>query len=193
MRKLMMAVVAVAGLGLMAGCKSNNVEGKRQDVAEARQDVAQEQQNAQQEVAEVRQDAQQDVAEAQKDLTEEQSELSRAQHEQLRDDDQLGATGGSGTANSTADVKTEDVKGTIQSTSGNTLKLIVPDKNNQVMQFQANSQVRVMKDDKPVALTDLKAGDEVRASYQMDPNGKMVLQSIEVEKMSAQHPGQQKK
>lgn len=191
MRKLMMAVVAVAGLGLVTGCKSNNVEEKRQDVAEARQDVAQEQQNAQQEVAEARQDAQQDVAEAQKDLTEEQSELSQAQHEQLRDDDQLGATGGSGMANS--EVKTEDVKGTIQSTSGNTLKLIVPDKNNQVMQFQANSQVRVMKDDKPVALTDLKAGDEVRASYQLDPSGKMVLQSIEVEKMSAQHPGKQKK
>ena len=189
MRKLMTAVVAVAGLGLMAGCKSNNVEEKRQDVAEARQDVAQEQQSAQQEVAEARQDAQQDVAEAQKDLTDEQRELAAAQHEQLNNDDQTSATGGSGVANA----KTEEVEGTIQSTSGNTLKLIVPDKNNQVMRFQADQQVQVLKDDKPVALKDLKAGDEVRASYQLDANGKMLLQSIEVEKLSAQHPGQQKK
>ena len=106
------------------------------------------------------------------------------------------ATGGSGTTmnkDTMANVKLEKVEGTIQSASANTIAIIVPDKNNQVMRFQANQQVQVMKDDKPVALKDLKAGDEVRASYQMDPNGQMMLKSIEVEKLSAQHPGEPKK
>jgi hypothetical protein len=189
MRKLMMAVMTVAGLGLTVGCQDRNkVQQEQKDVAEAQRDVAQERQETEREVAETRQEGQKDVTEEQRDVAEEQRELAEAQNKQLgeqRDE----ATGGSGMAN----VKTEEVKGTIQSASANSITLIVPDKNNQMMRFQANPQVQVMKDDKPVALKDLKPGDEVRASYQMDPNGQMMLRNIEVKKTSAQHPEQQKK
>ncbi|WP_375773163.1 hypothetical protein NR798_20490 [Archangium gephyra] len=196
MRKLMMAVMAVAGLGLTVGCQDRNkVQEEQRDVAEAQRDVAQERQDVNKEVAETRQEGREDVTDAEKKLMEEQRELADAQHKQL-DEQNDQATGGSGTVNKNdtmANVKTEEVEGTIQSTSANTIAIIVPDKNNQVMRFQANQQIQVMKDDKPVALKDLKAGDEVRASYQLDPNGKMMLKSIEVEKLSAQHPGQKKK
>jgi type II secretory pathway pseudopilin PulG len=197
MRKLMMAVVAVAGLGLVTGCQQkSDVQSKREDVAEAQRDVAKEQQNANQEVAETRQDAQKDVADAQRNLAEEQSDLAKTEHQDATDN----ATGGSGmttTKDTTAkndttkndNVKTEEVKGTIKSASASNLTLIVPDKNNQMMKFNANQQVQVTKDDKPMALTDLKPGDEVRASYTMDANGQMVLRSIDVTKVSAQHPG----
>jgi predicted phage tail protein len=196
MRKLMMAVMAVAGLGLTVGCQDRNkVQQEQQDVAEAQRDVTQERQEVAQDVNETRQDGQQELTDAQKDLMEEQRELADAQHQQLdeQNDEATGGSGGMANKDTTANVKTEEVEGTIQSASTNSIALIVPDKNNQVMRFQADNQVRVMKDDKPVALRDLKAGDEVRASYQLDPNGKMMLKSIEVEKMSAQHPGQQKK
>jgi Cu/Ag efflux protein CusF len=187
MRKLMMAMVAVAGLGLVTGCQQkSDVQKQREDVAEAQRDVAREQQEAGREVAETRQGAQEDVGEAQREVTEEQRELAQTEQEQATGQDE--ATGGSGMATA----KTEEVKGTIQSASASNITIIVPDKNNQAMRFQANQQVQVTKDDKPVALSDLKPGDEVRASYQMQ-NGQMVLRSIEVEKLSAQHPGQQKK
>jgi hypothetical protein len=196
MRKLMMAVMAVAGLGLTVGCQDRNkVQEEQRDVAEAQRDVAETRAETDKEVAETRQEGQKDLTEEQRDVAEEQRELAEAQHEQL-DEQNDRATGGSGMAtprDTTANVKTEEVKGTIQSASANSIALIVPDKNNQVMRFQANNQVQVMKDDKPVALKDLKAGDEVRASYQLDPNGQMMLKSIEVKKLSAQHPEQPKK
>ncbi|WNG57101.1 hypothetical protein F0U59_21775 [Archangium gephyra] len=195
MRKLMMAVMAVAGIGLTVGCQDRNkVQREQEDVAEAQRDVAQERQEVDREVAEARQDSTENLNEAQKDLAEEQRDLAAAQNEQLAEQNDQ-AIGGSGTTtkDTMANVKLEKVEGTIQSASANTIAIIVPDKNNQVMRFQANQQVQVMKDDKPVALKDLKAGDEVRASYQMDPNGQMLLKSIEVEKMSAQHPGAPKK
>ncbi len=187
MRKLMMAAMAVAGLGLVTGCQD-----KRAEVQEQRQEVAEAQREAAQTTTEAQRDAAKEQAEAQQDVREEQRELAELEREQLNDQSNRNddATGGSGMA---ANAKTEEVKGTIQSASGNNLALIVPDKNNQLMRFQADSQVQVMRDDKPVALTDLKAGDEVRASYTMDQAGKMVLKSIEVEKQSAQHPGKQKK
>lgn len=197
MRKLMMAVVAVAGLGLVTGCQQkSDVQKQREDVAEAQRDVAKEQQDANREVADARQDAQKDVNDAQRNLAEEQSDLAKAEHQQATDN----ATGGSGMAATEKDttakndnVKTEEVKGTIKSASASNLTLIVPDKNNQLMKFNANQQVQVTKDDKPMALTDLKPGDEVRASYTTDANGQMVLRSIDVKKVSAQHPGHQKK
>ncbi|HEX8433943.1 hypothetical protein [Archangium sp.] len=190
MRKLMMAVVAVTGLGLVTGCQD-----KKAAVQEQRQEVAEAQREAAQTTAEVQRDAAKEQAEAQQDVREEQRELAELEREQSREqlNDQSNlnddATGGSGMTHA----RTEEVEGTIQSASGNSLALIVPDKNNQILRFQTNAQVQVMRDDKPVALTDLKAGDEVRASYMMDPAGKMVLKSIEVEKESAQHPGKQKK
>jgi hypothetical protein len=197
----MMAVMAVAGLGLVTGCQSkrDEVQEQRQDVAEAQRDAAQKtaeaQRDTQKDIAEAQREGAEKQAEAQQDVNEEQRELAKAEREQSREqlndasnrnDD---ATGGSGMANA----RTEEVEGTIQSASGNNLTLIVPDKNNQLLKFQADPQVRVTRDDKPVALKDLKAGDEVRASYTMDQAGKMILKSIEVEKESAQHPGKQKK
>jgi hypothetical protein len=197
MRKLMMAVVAVAGLGLVTGCqnKKEEVQEQRQDVAEAQREAsettAEAQRDTQKDIAEAQREGAKKQAEAQQDVREEQGELAEAERDQLNDQSNMNddATGGSGMATA----KTEEVKGTIQSASGNNLTLIVPDKNNQLMKFQTNSQVQVMRDDKPVAITDLKAGDEVRASYVMDPAGKMVLKSVEVKKESAQHPGKEKK
>jgi hypothetical protein len=197
MRKLMMAVMAVAGLGLVTGCQSKKeeVQEQRQDVAEAQRDAAkttaEAQRDTQKDIAEAQHEGAEKQAEAQKDVGEEQGELAEAERDLAKDRGTLNddATGGSGMTN----VKTEEVKGTIQSTSGNNLTLLVPDKNNQLMRFQANSQVQVTRDDKPVALTDLKAGDEVRASYMTDAAGKMVLKTIDVKKESAQHPGKEKK
>ena len=203
MRKLMMAVMAVAGLGLTAGCqsRSSDVQDKRQDVAEAQNDAAHKDAEAQRDmnkdIAKAEQNAAEKQADAHKDVQDKQHDLAEAEQKQTNDNrlgsnfdtSQRDATGGSGMAN----VKTEDVKGTIQSASANTIKLIVPDKNNQILQFQVNPQVQVTRDDKPAALTDLKPGDEVRASYHMDANGQMVLHSIDMKKESAQHPGKQKK
>lgn len=193
MRKLMMAVVAVAGLGLVTGCQQkSDIQKQQEDVAEAQRDVAKEQQDANREVAQTRQDEQKDVTDAQRDLAEEQSDLAKTEHQEAADQ----ATGGSGMATTNKDatakndnVKTEEVKGTIKSASASNLTLIVPDKNNQMMKFNANQQVQVTRDDKPLALSDLKPGDEVRASYTMDANGQMVLKTIDVTKVSAQHPG----
>lgn len=188
MRKLMMAVVAVAGLGLTVGCQDRNkeIQEQREDVAEAQREAAEASAEADREALDTRQEAQGEVAEERRELAEAQAEKAEEEHKAMGDDT---AMGGSGTAN----VQTEEVKGTIQSASASSITLMVPDKNNQMMRFQANPQTQVMKDDKPVALSDLKPGDEVRASYQMDQAGKMVLRSIDVKKESAQHPGQQKK
>ncbi len=189
MRKLMMAAMAVAGLGLTVGCqsRSSEIQDKRQDVAEAQREAAEKSAEADRTALDTRQEAQQEVVEERRELAEVQAEKADAEHKSMGEDD---AMGGSGMA---ANVQKEEVKGTIQSASASSVTLMVPDKNNQMMRFQANPQTQVMKDDKPVALTDLKAGDEVRASYDMDQNGKMVLRSIELKKESAQHPGQQKK
>jgi type II secretory pathway pseudopilin PulG len=192
MRKLVVAVMAVAGLGVAAGCQNRSeVQKERQDVAEAQQEATRERQeihrDTQQQMAEARQEEQQELRDLDKNVQEEQRDLTEAQREQLNDQGE--ATGGSGMANA----RTEEVKGTIQSASATSITLLVPDKNNQMMKFQANQQVQVTRDDKPVALTELKPGDEVRASYQMDQAGKMVLRTIELEKQSAQHPNKQKK
>jgi uncharacterized protein HemX len=191
MRKLMMAVVAVAGVAV--GCQKNDVQKERQDVAEAQREATQERQeiqrDTQQEMAELRQEQQQELTDLNRDVQEEQKDVAEAQREQLNDQDE--AIGGSG--DTMANAKTEQVEGTIQSASANNITLWVPDQDNKLMKFQADKNVRVMRDDKPVALTELKAGDEVRASYQLDQAGKMVLRSIEVEKQSAQHPNKQMK
>ena len=192
MRKIMMAVVAVAGVAV--GCQKSDVQKERQDVAEAQREATQErqeiQQDTQKEMAELRQEEQQELTDLNKDVQEEQKDVTEAQRDQMNND-QDQAIGGSG--DTMANAKTEEVEGTIQSASANNITLMVPDQNNKLMKFQADKNVRVMRDDKPVALTELKAGDEVRASYQMDQAGKMVLRSIELEKQSAQHPNMQKK
>jgi predicted nuclease with TOPRIM domain len=179
MRKLMAAVLVVSGLGLVTGCeRKGEVQRQRENVAEAQREVGQEKQEMNQEVASSRQDAQEDVNEARQDLAKEQSKLAEKEYEQLSDNQ---ATGGSGMASN----KLEEVKGTIQSASGSNLTIIVPDKDNQLMRFKSDSQVKVMHDDKALSMSSLKAGDEIRASYQVDPNGQMLLRSVEVTKTSA--------
>ncbi|ATB40173.1 hypothetical protein CYFUS_005621 [Cystobacter fuscus] len=183
MRKLMAAVMVVSGLGLVTGCeRKGEVQRQQENVAEAQREVVEEQREANQDIAATAQDKQEDVAEARQDLAEEQNKLAEKQYEQLSDQDT--ATGGSGVV-SDKQAKLEEVKGTIQSTSGNNLTLIVPDKHNQLMRFKSDPQVKVMHDDKALSLSSLKAGDEVRASYQLDPNGQMLLRSVEVTKTSA--------
>lgn len=183
MRKLMAAVMVVSGLGLVTGCeRKGDVQRQQENVAEAQREVAEEQREASQDIAANAQDEQEDVAEARRDLAEEQNKLAEKQYEQLSEQDT--ATGGSGMV-SDKQARLEEVKGTIQSASSGNLTLIVPDKDNQLMRFKSDSQVKVMRDDKAMSLSKLKAGDEVRASYQVDPNGQMLLRSVEVTKTSA--------
>jgi hypothetical protein len=77
MRKLMMAVGAMAGLSLLAGCS----EG-RNKVAEEQRDVAEAQAKASEKVAEARQEANQETAEAQKSAQEEMASAQREGQEE---------------------------------------------------------------------------------------------------------------
>ncbi|MET0402639.1 MAG: hypothetical protein ABW123_09560 [Cystobacter sp.] len=179
MRKLMTAVMVVSGLGLATGCeRKSDVQRQQENVAEAQREVVKEQQEMGQELAENRQDAQEDVIEARQDLADEQNKLAEKEYDQLSDNE---AIGGSGIASN----KLEEVKGTIQSTSGDNLTIIVPSKDNQLMRFKSDAQVKVMHDDKATSMSSLKVGDEVRASYQLDANGQMLLRNVELTKQSA--------
>ncbi len=196
MRKLMMAV-AVVGLGFVAGCQNrSNVQDKTQDVAEAQQKVEQERQELGQELSEVRQDQQQDLTEAKQELTEEQRELAEAQYQDknmddkkaeanVNEDDDL-AIGGAGDTKGDIDPAMrsaeQKVTGRVQKSDSTMLVLTVPDQNNREMRFQMDADTKVKKDDKTAKLMDLKPGDEVHASYDMDNNGNMILNSIEVKK-----------
>lgn len=183
MRKLMAAVLVVSGLGLVTGCeRKSEIQQQRENVAEAQRDLAHEQREVNQELAENRQEAREDVQEAREDVIKEQAKLNEKEYDQLTDGQ---AVGGSGMASDKADM--DEVKGTIQSASGNNLAIIVPDKDNKVMRFKSDSQVKVMRQDKAISMSSLKAGDEVRASYLLDANGQMMLRSVEVTQTSAKH------
>lgn len=77
MRKLMMAVGAVAGLSLLAGCQEN-----RSKVAEEQRDVAEAQANASEKVAEAREEAAQETTEAQRNAQQEMTEAQRNAQEE---------------------------------------------------------------------------------------------------------------
>lgn len=166
MRKLMMAVMAVAGIGLVTGCR-DSVQSERKDVAEARQDVQQEQTEMQRELAGERQEGQEEIAEERQDVREEREELAEEMQEGMGGGAMAGA---------------QTVSGRIQSATPDTVVLIVPEQNNQQMRMRADQQTQVKKDDKTVSLQELKPGDEVRASYEMGQNGQMILRSVEVRK-----------
>lgn len=175
MRKLMMAVMAVAGLGLTVGCQDRNqVQQEQQDIAEAQQGVQQEQREMQREVAGERQEGQEEMAEQRQDVREEQQELTEAQRERMRE--QQEGTGGGAMAGA------QTVTGRIQSSTPDAVVLIVPDQNNQQLRLRADNQTQVKKDDRTVTLRELQPGDEVRASYEMGQNGQMILRNIEVQK-----------
>ena len=80
MRKLMMAVGAMAGLSLLAGCS----EG-RNKVAEEQRDVAEAQAKANEKVAEARQEANEDKAEAQKEANKDLANANQDATEAQRD------------------------------------------------------------------------------------------------------------
>jgi hypothetical protein len=184
MRKLMMAVTAVAGLAMVPGCKRDNVESERRDVAEAQQEAAQTtaeaRQNAQEEMAGAQQNAQEDIASAQQDVQEEQKDLTEAQRSQqeelaqnqreqqedLAEDrresqDEL-AQGGSGMAGASA--AATNVQGRVLSTGGDSLTLVDTTSNKQ-LKLKTNDQTRIMQNNAPVKLDDLTEGTQVRASY----------------------------
>lgn len=176
MRKLMMAVTAVAGLALVSGCKKDNVQEERQDVAEAQQEANQEtaeaRQDAQQEmasaqresnedVAEAQRDSQERIGEAQQDVREEQQDLAEAERNAAEDT----AAGGSGMAGASATATS--VQGRVMSSSGDSLTLV--DTNNRELKLKTNDQTRVLgNDNRPMKLDDIKEGSQVRASYVMD-------------------------
>jgi uncharacterized membrane protein YqiK len=165
MRKLMMAVATVAGLGLSVGCS------KRDEVQEQRRDLAEAQRDAQKEMAEVRQDAneerakaareeQEELADAQKEVADERQELAEAEREysaELRE----GTAKGTLAASST-------VQGRVRSTRGDSLVLLVPGNDNTELKLKTDERTRVMQNDLAVDLDDFKEGTEVRASYVSD-------------------------
>ncbi|WP_426730933.1 hypothetical protein [Myxococcus faecalis] len=188
MRKLMMAVGAVAAMAMVTGCS------KRDNVAEQRQDVAEAQSEARQEVAEIRQDEQQDIANTQRDAREDIAESQREANEEIasaqedvrdeqadlaeaqRDRNEELAQGGSGTAGAMA--ATTNVSGRVLSTSGSSLT-VVDTSNNRQLKLKTNDQSRILQNNQEVKLGDLKEGDQVRASYVMDGKD-MVVRELNV-------------
>ncbi|QSQ26972.1 hypothetical protein JY651_19530 [Pyxidicoccus parkwayensis] len=189
MRKLMMAVTAVAGLAMIPGCKRDNVESERRDVAEAQQeasketaqarqeeshDIASAQQNANEDIASAHKEANEDIASAQQDVREEQGELAEAErnrNEELNQDqrerqDDL-AQGGSGAAGATTAAAATSVQGRVLSTGHDTLTL-VDTSNNKQLKLKTNDQTRILQNNAPVKLGDITEGTQVRASYVMD-------------------------
>jgi vacuolar-type H+-ATPase subunit H len=190
MRKLMMAVTAVAGLAMVSGCKRDNVESERRDVAEAQQEAAKETAEARQEesrdIAGARQDANKEVASAQEDVREEQQDLAEAQanrqedlNEDARERQNDVAQGGSGMAGTSAAAATS-VQGRVLSTGGDSLTL-VDTTNNKQLKLKTNDQTRIMQNNAPVKLDDISEGAQVRASYVMDGKD-MVARELTVTK-----------
>ena len=174
----MIAVTAVAGLTMVTGCKKDDVQAQREDVAEARQEAAQEtaearqdeskevasaQQNANEDIAEARQDANEKIASANEDVRDEEQDLAEAQanrNEEL-------AEGGSGMAGTTSAAAATTVNGRVLSKSGDTLTLV--DSTNKELKLKTNDKTAMMDNaSRAVKLDDIKEGAQVRASYVMD-------------------------
>ncbi|MBN9686301.1 hypothetical protein JYJ93_28005 [Corallococcus sp. NCSPR001] len=178
MRKLMIAVTAVAGLTMVTGCKKDDVQSQREDVAEARQEAAQEtaearqdeskelasaQQDANEDIAEARQDANDKIASANEDVRDEEQDLAEARANRNEDL----AEGGSGMAGTTSAAAATTVNGRVLSKSGDTLTLV--DSTNKELKIKTNDKTAVMDNgSRAVKLDDIQEGSQVRASYVMD-------------------------
>ncbi|NRD64437.1 hypothetical protein HRD49_22040 [Corallococcus exiguus] len=178
MRKLMIAVTAVAGLTMVTGCKKDDVQAQREDVAEARQEAAQEtaearqdegremasaQQDANEDIAEARQDANEEIASANEDVRDEEQDLAEAQANRNEDL----AEGGSGMAGTTSAAAATTVNGRVIAKSGDTLTLV--DSTNKELKIKTNDRTALMDNgSRAVKLDDIKEGSQVRASYVMD-------------------------
>ncbi|MCE9673691.1 hypothetical protein LY474_38405 [Myxococcus stipitatus] len=194
----MMAVGAVAAVAMMTGCKRDNVAEERQDVAEAQaeaqqktaeirqeeqkdlaraqadenQGVAEAQRDAREDMAQTRRDAREDIASAQEDVRDEQRDLSEAERNNQEDL----ALGGSGAAGATA--AAVSVQGRVISAGGDSLT-VVDTSNNRQLKLKTNDQSRILQNNRPVKLGDIKEGDQVRASYVQDGKD-MVVRELSV-------------
>jgi DNA repair exonuclease SbcCD ATPase subunit len=173
MRKLMVAVAAVAGLALSAGCKRSPQE-ERRELAEAQKDaqnkIAEAHKDANEERADISRDAneervdisrdeQEEIAEAQGDMAEEQRDVAKADQEraeELRHD------------NADTMAASDTVQGRVRSTTGDSLVLVVPGRNDSEMKLKTDDKTRVTQNSREVDLDDFKEGTEVRASYVTD-------------------------
>ncbi|RKG85627.1 hypothetical protein D7V88_19420 [Corallococcus terminator] len=191
MRKLMIAVTAVAGLTMVAGCKKDDVQEQREDVAEARQEAAQEtaearqdegqelaaarqdaneeigaaQRDSNEDIAEARQDANEKIAAANEDVRDEEKDLAEAQANRNEDLNEDLATGGSGMVGATAAATT--INGRVLSKSGDTLTVV--DSNNRELKIKTNDKTALLDNgSRAVKMDDIKEGSQVRASYVMD-------------------------
>lgn len=179
MRKLMVAVAAVAGLALTAGCKKEPQEERRElveaqrdaqkDIAKAhqeaneeradlRKDANKELTDIQKEEADIRKDENEKIADAREDVNEEERDVYEAEADRskdLRND-------------TTAAVANETVQGRVRSTMGDSLVLVVPGKANSELKLKTDDSTRVTQNNVKVDLDDYKEGTEVRASYVSD-------------------------
>jgi hypothetical protein len=159
----MVAVAAVAGLALTAGCKRNEPQEERRELAETQQeaqkDIAEAQKDATEERVDIQREEQEEIAEAQRDVAEEQQDVAEAdleRAEDLRNDN-------TGTA-----MMNDTVRGRVRSTFGNSLVLSVPDRNNAELKLKTDDKTRVTQNNLAVELDDFEEGTEVRASFVMD-------------------------
>jgi hypothetical protein len=197
MRKLMLAVGAVAGLGLMAGCQEN-----RNKVAEEQREVAEAQAKASEKVAEARQEASEDKAEAQKDANKElanaNQDATEAQRDAQKEMSEADKEAQDKVANAQQDIdeerkdvaearqeQAEDARDTATGGSGTaaatpmtltgTLKdttmagnLEVVDANGKEVKLKTNDQTKVMWNNKAAKMDSFDEGTQVRASYVKD-------------------------
>jgi vacuolar-type H+-ATPase subunit H len=163
MRKLMVAVAAVAGLALTAGCQRNEPQEERRELAKAQQeaqkDIAEARQEANEERAEIQREEHEEIADARREVSEQEREVYEADRDRARDprDDTMAATA----------VK-ETVQGRVRSTTGDSLVLVVPGKANSELKLKTDDNTRVTRNNRDVELDDFKEGTEVRASYVAD-------------------------
>ena len=144
-RKLMIAACAVAAVAF-TGC---------QDQRQNAQDRLQEEQEK---LSRTQQSAQEDVQKAE---AEEREELAQSRQDEEIANQEDAAMGGSGAAGAGA-----ALEGSVTATSSDQLTL--RPESGQEVQVQVDQNTRVLgHDGKSLALTDIKKGDEVRASYEM--------------------------
>jgi hypothetical protein len=150
MRKLMVAV-AVVGLALTAGCKRSEVQEERRDLAEAQReaqrDIAEAREDAREARADIQREEQEEIADARRDVAEEQQDLAEAEAGREH---------------------AETVQGRVRSTTGDSLVLSVPARNNAELKLKTDDKTRVTQNDLTVDLDDFEEGTEVRASYVME-------------------------
>lgn len=186
MRKLVFAVAAVAGMGLAAGCKSDQqkVNEERKEVAEAQREAAQKtteaereatqektqiDQNAREEMAEADREKGEEQREAQQDVREEQKDLAQAQREANEDANER-ATGGSGAVATTDADRNAPAGPTMTATgtlSGNQIgnQFTLKDAKGKDLKLKTDENTRIMYNNQKVDIDDFKEGTQVRASY----------------------------